>query len=555
LKEAAPVSPAADQALPVKEVAPAPIPPSQPKEEERPQLKEAQDQAGTVAAPAPQACADHNCRGEAAPVPPAAAQTQPVKEAAASSMPLAQAPPAPAPEPPQQEVAAAAATATDAPPTQSAVALRATRPGAKRLPKLAGHMAMSPRLQAGAGAPALDPTSARSTGSTAIAGDVARKDSAAVPKKGLADSTKAGDWDTDEENGAAGKEKQNATNEVPVSGQVVNAEACDWDSEHEEHSRIPTKGHVLDAEACDWDSDVEDKPKEGSAARKQQSSPAAPEERSDCNKVNEVKKEACAMTSDMTDDSDAKKGLAMTFDMGGGKPKRAVPKHLAARLSRPSTGKRRKESKKGAGSEVQTPEVPAVDKVPSSQANGALPPPKVAACHRARLAAAAAAREDERAKMASEREAAQDVACGAPPRPSAAYVAAESTPEMPVPAPVPPAFAGDSLAGDLLAEVLTKDDAPALAPFKGSGSHGFVPRFHCVGCDMQVLRVENHVWSDEVAYMFLRNNYPNVMRLRTQLRPQQGSCAYCCQCSSRAADKSVALETVADGLRWRVLAE
>jgi len=72
---------------------------------------------------------------------------------------------------------------------------------------------------------------------------------------------------------------------------------------------------------------------------------------------------------------------------------------------------------------------------------------------------------------------------------------------------------------------------------------------------MQVLKVDNHIWADDVAYMFLRNNYPNVMKLRGSLRPQPSSCAYCCQCSSRSADKAAGLEEVAEGLRWKVVAQ
>lgn len=77
-----------------------------------------------------------------------------------------------------------------------------------------------------------------------------------------------------------------------------------------------------------------------------------------------------------------------------------------------------------------------------------------------------------------------------------------------------------------------------------------------MGCDFQVLRIEDHVWANngDVAYMFLRNNYPNVLKLRAQLETRGGCAAFCCQCSSRSGDTDADLADLADGLRWKQLA-
>jgi len=80
---------------------------------------------------------------------------------------------------------------------------------------------------------------------------------------------------------------------------------------------------------------------------------------------------------------------------------------------------------------------------------------------------------------------------------------------------------------------------------------GFVPNLQCTSCDLQVLRVDSHVWGDGVSCMFLRNDYPNVMKLRKHLKAKKDCSAYCCQCTSRSADSAAELAAVAEGIRWR----
>merc|ERR1719199_2080604 len=89
----------------------------------------------------------------------------------------------------------------------------------------------------------------------------------------------------------------------------------------------------------------------------------------------------------------------------------------------------------------------------------------------------------------------------------------------------------DDLLGDLLGT-----DTTTPASFKGSGTHGFVPGLHCTSCDFQVMRIDGYTWGKQAAYMFFRNNYPNVMKLRKNLAPLRGCCAFCCQCSWKSAD-------------------
>mmetsp|Transcript_163331 Transcript_163331/g.301668 ORF Transcript_163331/g.301668 Transcript_163331/m.301668 type:complete len:717 (+) Transcript_163331:106-2256(+) len=135
-------------------------------------------------------------------------------------------------------------------------------------------------------------------------------------------------------------------------------------------------------------------------------------------------------------------------------------------------------------------------------------------------------------------------ACGAPLRPAEAFVTAKKKPV----ATTSVVNTGDDL-DDLVGEVLAAD---TTTPSRGATS-GLVPGFHCTGCDFQVLRIDDYIWNGGVEYMFFRNNYPNVGKLRAGLVPQRGCCAYCCQCSWKSAESAAALADVAEGLRWRSL--
>mmetsp|Transcript_56278 Transcript_56278/g.163181 ORF Transcript_56278/g.163181 Transcript_56278/m.163181 type:complete len:261 (+) Transcript_56278:82-864(+) len=105
---------------------------------------------------------------------------------------------------------------------------------------------------------------------------------------------------------------------------------------------------------------------------------------------------------------------------------------------------------------------------------------------------------------------------------------------------------GDDDLDDLVGELLGDSSL--------SAQYSMVPGFHCMGCDLQVMRAHDFAWEDGVEYLFLRNNYPEFQKLKAQLKQRGGFYAYCCQCSSRSALMSTDLADVADGLRWRVVA-
>jgi len=136
--------------------------------------------------------------------------------------------------------------------------------------------------------------------------------------------------------------------------------------------------------------------------------------------------------------------------------------------------------------------------------------------------------------------------CGAPIQPTEAFVTA-SKPSTAKTRPSKSSEFDDDL-DDLVGEVLA---AGSSMPTQSSASHALVPGFQCTGCDFQVLRIDNYIWGSGVEYMFFRNNYPNVQKMRPQLVPRKDCCAYCCQCSWKSAEAAAPLEDVAAGLRWR----
>jgi len=435
-----------------------------------------------------------------------------------------------------------------------------------------------------------------------------RAEAAEVPSANPAGD--ADSWDSDNEGEVKPGKKDAKAVEVPSSGHVADAVASGWDSDKEEGSKagkkateVPSVGPVADAEASGWDSDKEEPGLQEGPAQQEEAAPSGWDDEKEektakklplqlcslvqcqdcgrsfnsesiekhkrvCKKVFKQKREqfnsaanrlgefvsngemvdngdkvekapekvpegpvkgtrATAAPSGFDSDEEGSKspgqsaarpktsegpkgGMALEFDMGDG-PRKAMPKALAARLSK-------KRSKKFVCMDRGAPSPP---KKPEPAASGW--------------------------DSDGDQKAPPTDVCGAPQQRSEAKAFVAARPS----APTAKENAGSQgELGDLLSEVLS---AEGSAPFRGSASHAFVPNFHCMGCDHEVLRIDRHVWNDDVAYMFLRNNYPNVMKLRPQLKAQEGACAYCCQCSSRSADSSAALEDVAEGLRWRVV--
>jgi len=136
--------------------------------------------------------------------------------------------------------------------------------------------------------------------------------------------------------------------------------------------------------------------------------------------------------------------------------------------------------------------------------------------------------------------------CGAPAQAVEAFVKAKTRPTAV--SSTQPVKTGDDL-DDLMGDILSAD--ATVSRGVGGVSHGLVQGFQCTACDFQVLRIDNSVWGDGVEYMFFRNNYPNVQKLRPKLVQQKDCCAYCCQCSWKSAESAAPLADVAEGLRWR----
>ncbi|KAG0718458.1 Protein C8orf37 [Chionoecetes opilio] len=100
--------------------------------------------------------------------------------------------------------------------------------------------------------------------------------------------------------------------------------------------------------------------------------------------------------------------------------------------------------------------------------------------------------------------------------------------------PLPPRL--PSRAGGGVAPGGSKCSSPCLA---GTAVPAGIPTgvtlracdcLRCLKCDMAVVTVDGFCWSRATDYLFLRNNYPDLSRLRARLEPRRGARAYACQC-------------------------
>ena len=48
-------------------------------------------------------------------------------------------------------------------------------------------------------------------------------------------------------------------------------------------------------------------------------------------------------------------------------------------------------------------------------------------------------------------------------------------------------------------------------------------QLRCLSCDSSVLSFNNYSWTDDVEYLFFRNNYPNNKKLKTKLVYSEGN--------------------------------
>lgn len=309
--------------------------------------------------------------------------------------------------------------------------------------------------------------------------------------------------------------------EGPVKFDNAESTPSGWDSEDETEikkarkaepttssHKLPEGPAQIGQESSCWD-DGEGKPHRGDSKAKTMAVPArgAGQEPSGWD---DEDKPANVDAKASTQESPTKGEMLLEFDMCAPGPRKAPPKKLTDRLSKKSVSSK---TRKRMECPSKAPAAPAMP-----------PPPK--------------------------HNNGDDAACGAPPKPAQAFVPARHKSDL-TPAVPPPSANQDSDLSDLLTGALTAD--AGLPSRGGSNSHSFVPNLHCTGCDFQVLRIENHVWAKggDVSYMFLRNNYPNVMKLRTELEAKKGCSAFCCQCSSRSADAEADLSDVSEGLKWR----
>lgn len=63
------------------------------------------------------------------------------------------------------------------------------------------------------------------------------------------------------------------------------------------------------------------------------------------------------------------------------------------------------------------------------------------------------------------------------------------------------------------------------------GPYECCKNIRCRSCDHGVIQLSDHEWAPSANYLFLRNFYPKLDKLRTNLKYCPGSVAYCCQCS------------------------
>jgi len=215
-----------------------------------------------------------------------------------------------------------------------------------------------------------------------------------------------------------------------------------------------------------------------------------------------------------------KGGVALEFDMFDG-PKKQVPKKLADRLSQKHSSKK---SKKKEDNVAEPSGFDSDDNKTEDKKTSSAPV----------MANSKKSKSSKRSKFD----------CGGETR---AKVLGAEKPALGV-----GANTGNELS-DMLTDALLGPSVPLPAPAAKAPKHALMPNLHCIGCDHEVLRIDDHAWSGEVPYMTLRNHYPNAMKLRPILAAKQGQCAYCCQCSSKSAESSSDLTEVASGLRWKVI--
>ena len=70
----------------------------------------------------------------------------------------------------------------------------------------------------------------------------------------------------------------------------------------------------------------------------------------------------------------------------------------------------------------------------------------------------------------------------------------------------------------------------------------------CLACNLPVLAMDNVQWDETTDYLFLRNNVPNIDKLRAKLKMKKGCRAYACQCQWRNVTEIVSSRH--SGVQW-----
>ena len=74
----------------------------------------------------------------------------------------------------------------------------------------------------------------------------------------------------------------------------------------------------------------------------------------------------------------------------------------------------------------------------------------------------------------------------------------------------------------------------------------------CLSCDFSVVSFDGWRWSDGggADYLFLRNNYPDFQRLRSQLLQDKRARAYACGCSKASPRDLTEVAELNPDLKW-----
>ncbi|CAD5115915.1 DgyrCDS4848 [Dimorphilus gyrociliatus] len=59
-------------------------------------------------------------------------------------------------------------------------------------------------------------------------------------------------------------------------------------------------------------------------------------------------------------------------------------------------------------------------------------------------------------------------------------------------------------------------------------------RLRCTHCDFNLIMVDDRAWHKSTDYLFLRNNMPDIDKMKTKLVVRKGGRAYACQCQFRS---------------------